>query len=166
MKTLYLVRHAKSSWEEVDLADFDRPLNKRGKKNAPFMGEILKESGFSPDLILSSPAQRAKVTAEILAEKLDYPLKKIVFEEEIYKASPAKLLQIIRNQENNIEKLMLVGHNPALTLLANQLTQTVHIENIPTTGIFAVRWQGSTWEDIQSNKAQFLFFDYPKKHTE
>lgn len=166
MKTLYLVRHAKSSWEEVGLADFDRPLNNRGKKNAPLMGKILKKSGQAPDLILSSPAQRAKATAEILAGELNYPLKKIVFEYEIYEASPEKLLQIIRNQENHIEKLMLVGHNPTLTLLANQLTQTVHIENIPTTGIFAVRWDISTWTDIQPNKAQFLFFDYPKKHTE
>lgn len=166
MKTLYLVRHAKSSWEEVGLADFDRPLNKRGKKNAHFMGKILKESGFSPDLILSSPAQRAKATAEILAEKLDYPLKKIVFDEEIYEASSAKLLQIIKNQENNIEKLLLVGHNPALTLLANQLTQTVYVENIPTTGMFAVRWEVNTWANIQPNKTQFLFFDYPKKYTE
>jgi phosphohistidine phosphatase len=165
MKTLYLVRHAKSSWEEVGLADFDRPLNKRGKKNAPFMGKILKKSGFIPDLIVASPAQRAKITAEIFAEELNYPLQKIIFDEEIYEANPIKLLQIIKNQQNNIEKLMLVGHNPALTLLANQLTPTVRIENIPTAGVFAVRWETNSWAEIQTQQAQFLFFDYPKKYT-
>ena len=115
MKTIYLVRHAKSSWKYPNLDDFERPLNKRGRKNAPFMGSILKKLKVAPDLILSSPANRASMTARIIANKISYPLEKICFSESIYQFSANALIDAIKHLDDVVNKAMLVGHNPALT---------------------------------------------------
>jgi phosphohistidine phosphatase len=164
MKALYLIRHAKSSWDDIKLADFDRPLNQRGYKNAPFMGMILKEKGICPDLILSSPAKRAITTAEMIAQIIGYSLENIICEEKIYEANPYSLFQLIKNQEDKYSEIILVGHNPSLTVLANEVSKEINIDNIPTTGIFTICWQTDTWQDIKLGEAKFLFFEYPKKY--
>lgn len=163
MKTLYLVRHAKSSWDDPTLPDFDRPLNGRGKVNAPFMGKLLKERQIKIDLILSSSAKRAKKTAEIFAKELNYDIHHIVFEESIYEASVPVLLQLIQKQDDAVEDMMLFGHNPSLTDFVNLLTDS-WIDNIPTTGVCAIHFQIKHWQDIKPKSGTLHFFEYPKKH--
>lgn len=160
MKTLFLIRHAKSDWSDQSLADFDRPLNKRGKKDAPFMGEVLNEKGIIPDLIISSPAKRAKKTAIEIAETLNYPSKKIVFEEELYDASSNDILHIVRSINEQNTSAMIFGHNPGLTLLNNFISNK-YIDNIPTTGIVALSLD-IEWSEVDKFSCKQLFYEYPK----
>ena len=121
MKIIYILRHAKSSWDNPNLADFERPLNKRGLESAPFIGEIIHKYKFQPDSIMSSPAKRAKQTAVLVKEagKID---AEIQFDERIYEASPQQLLQIISELKTDSESVMLIGHNPGLEGLIKFLT--------------------------------------------
>src|SRR5689334_22986953 len=111
MKTLFLVRHAKSSWAHLSLNDFDRPLNARGKKDAPFMGEILYNQHILPDLLLSSPAKRAFSTAKKIAKAIGYKKKEINTDKDIYDADEDTLLKVIHRQDQKYDSIMLVGHN-------------------------------------------------------
>ncbi len=163
MKTLYLVRHAKSSWKYPNLDDFERPLNKRGRKNAPFMGTILKKLNVAPDLILSSPANRASMTARIIAEKIGYPLENICYSEDVYEFSANALIDVIKHLDDVINTAMLVGHNPALTELANYIGDTP-IGNIPTSGVFCAELDIPSWTKIGDRCGKMIFFEYPKKH--
>jgi phosphohistidine phosphatase len=163
MKTLYLVRHAKSSWKEPKLDDKERPLNKKGKNDAPLMGEILKDKGLSPNLIVSSTAKRASKTALIIAEILGYPKDKINFMDDVYEATTHDLLEIIGKTEEKKSSLMIFGHNPGLTMLHNYLSKH-YIDNIPTCGIVALKFN-CPWKEINKNSAEFLFFEYPKLYN-
>ena len=118
MKKIYLIRHAKSTWKNLSLDDFERPLNKRGKCDTPFMGELLRAKNILPDLILASPALRAKSTAEIIAQKLNV-LKKIHFDANIYEANSNTLESIITQIDDKYNNIFLVGHNPGLNMLAS-----------------------------------------------
>ena len=164
MKTLYLVRHAKSSWKYPNLDDFERPLNKRGRKNAPFMGRILKKLKVAPDLVISSPANRAATTARIIADTIDYPLEKIHYNETIYGSSEYDLVQVIQQLDDTVNRAMLVSHNPALTDLANTIADTA-ISNIPTCGVFCVKVSISSWAKIGEQRGKLKFFEFPKKYT-
>lgn len=164
MKLLYLVRHAKSSWDNPGLRDFDRPLNKRGKRDAPNMGHRLALMKVAPEVLLSSPASRAYTTATIIASAINYSQKDIKTEETIYHADKAELLEVIKKQNNNINSIMLFGHNPGFTNLANYLAGA-DIDNIPTCGIVAIRFDVSDWTLINKN-GEMLFFEYPKKKFE
>ena len=113
MKSLYLVRHAKSSWKNPNLDDFERPLNKRGRKNAPFMGKVLKKLKVAPDLVISSPANRAATTARIIAAAINYPLKNIRYSEAIYEFGENALIHVVKQIDDTVNKAMVVGHNPA-----------------------------------------------------
>jgi len=163
MKTLYLIRHAKSSWSNPALSDFDRGLNKRGKRNAPFMGKRLADYNVLPDLILSSPAKRAKKTAKIIAKTIGYPKKKIVYDETIYHAAVQDMLRIVSTASDSNNALFLVGHNYAITEFAELLTNR-RINNIPTSGIVAVTFPFEQWKRVGFGKGKLEFFDYPKKH--
>lgn len=165
MKMLFLVRHAKSSWKDSSLPDFKRPLNKRGKRDAPFMGEKLKGQGILPDLLLSSPAERAKKTAKAIARKTGYPQNTIVFNKEIYEADVTGLLSLLRQQSNACTSVMLVGHNPELTMFSNLLCNG-SIENIPTTGISCIRFAARTWAEVAAGSGTQSFFDYPKRYKQ
>ncbi len=165
MKLLSLIRHAKSSWKNPELADFERPLNKRGKRDAPVMGRRLAALDFKPDLILSSPAKRAARTAKAIADELGSSTSKIDFNEEIYEAtSPAELLEVIRSLDPGLAHVALIGHNPALTELSNWLAD-VQIENIPTCGVVRLRLAAHRWEDVSAQGGTLLDCDYPKKGT-
>ena len=164
MKTLYLVRHAKSSWKYPRLDDFERPLNKRGRKNAPFMGSILRKLEVAPDLIISSPANRAATTARIIADTIDYPIEKIRYEETIYATSEYDLLQVIQQLDDATNQAMLVSHNPAITDLANSIGDTA-ISNIPTGGVCCINLDISSWAKIGDQRGKLKFFEFPKKHT-
>jgi phosphohistidine phosphatase len=163
MKTLYLVRHAKSSWKYPKLDDFERPLNKRGRNNAPFMGEIIHKLKVAPDLIISSPANRAATTARIMAAKIGYPLEYIQYSETIYEFSEAALIRIVKGIDDEVIKAMVVGHNPGLNGLANYLGDCP-VSNIPTAGIYCLDLDIASWSSIRENCGELQFFEYPKKH--
>lgn len=163
MKTLYLNRHAKSSWADAGLSDFDRPLNKRGKTDAPLMGKYLAEKRrISPEIIISSPAKRAIKTAEIIAKEIGYPAKKIVRNEKIYEAGPSSILEMIQKIDNSYNSAMLFGHNPGFTSLASYLLN-VNIGNIPTCGICRIDFDTDSWRKVEIESGTLVFFDYPKK---
>jgi phosphohistidine phosphatase len=162
MKTLYLVRHAKSSWKNLNLTDKERPLNKRGKRDAPFMGIKLKEMKLLPELMISSNAVRAKKTAYAIAKEIDYDKDNIVLTDEVYEASTIELLNIIKQLNQEFKSIMMFGHNPALTGFHNYLTDQ-YIDNIPTCGITGIRFENQ-WADINERSGKFLFFIYPKMY--
>jgi phosphohistidine phosphatase len=134
MKTLTLVRHAKSSWKDNSLTDRDRPLNKRGRRDAPIMGKRISEAGIRPSLIVCSPAVRAWTTAKAIADEIGYPLEFLQREDGLYLASLDDLLDITFSQETGFTSLMVIGHNPGLTTFANYLSPGV-TNNVPTAGV-------------------------------
>jgi len=161
MKRLTLVRHAKSSWKDAELADFERPLTKRGKHDAPLMGKRLAARGLRPELIVSSPARRARKTAKLIAKELDLPEDRVVFEAEIYEAEPEVLLEIVHRLDDRCEQVLLVGHNPGFTELGNLLAGC-DIENIPTCGVLGIDFAVGCWKEIGPGSGTMAFYDYPK----
>jgi len=161
MKRLTLIRHAKSHWDQPELSDFDRPLNKRGEQDAPLIGDRLAVRGLSPQLILSSPAKRAIDTARLIAQALTYPKKKILEEPGIYEANVDELVALLWQVAPKINDLMMVGHNPGLHQLTHYLTGQ-RLEKFPTCGVFSVEFDLEQWADIRPGSAQLDFFDYPK----
>lgn len=162
MKMLYLVRHAKSDWSNLFLRDFDLPLNARGEYSAPLMGEYLSKQGIKPDLILSSPALRAKTTTITLAEKLSYPIESISYLPSLYESDVNTILAIIRTISENIETLFIVAHNPEVTECINFITNA-EIDNVPTCGVAAIRLNENSWDRVGSNSAELISLDTPKK---
>ena len=162
MKVLTLVRHAKSSWKDRGLPDRFRPLNKRGKRDAPMMGERLAERGVEVDRVISSPATRAKTTAEAIAEEIGYPWEEIVVDERLYHAEAFELLEVIQGLEDYLHHVMLLGHNPGLTELANHLSP-YYINNVPTCGVVELRYDTAAWACLGEVEPTEVHFDYPKK---
>ncbi len=160
MKTLYLARHAKSSWKHPELSDIERPLNKRGKRDAPIIGNLLKEKGVNPDILISSPAVRARKTAVAIAGIIDYPKSKILIDVNIYESSSSELRNIIQGFDDKYNSVMMFGHNPGLTRVNNYLTDS-YIDNIPTCGVVGIRFN-SSWKKIEGASGKALFFIYPK----
>ena len=161
MKELVLVRHAKSSWTDSSLDDSERPLNKRGERDAPEMGTRLARRKHRPDLIVSSPAVRALETARIIAKKLGYPRKDIAVQERLYGAGVVDLLDIIRNADDMVITLMLFGHNPGLTELANHLGPR-EIPSLPTCGVLHLRFEADTWSIVGYSRGEEVLFDCPR----
>ena len=166
MKTIILVRHAKSSWKNASLDDFDRPLNKRGKMNAPFMGEKLQERRVMPDLILSSPAKRARKTAIAVAKAIGYPKKKIIFDEKIYHASAWYLFEMVRDLDDDCKTIMLFGHNPGFNDFADLLLNKNPVYNIVTTGVYCIKFNVDQWENVREGQGESVFYDYPKRYLD
>ncbi|NOX80452.1 MAG: histidine phosphatase family protein [Deltaproteobacteria bacterium] len=162
MKSLLLCRHAKSSWSDNTLADIDRPLNKRGKRDAPLMGARLAMLGVKPDAIVSSPARRAYKTARHLAGTLGFSRKMILVINEIYEASPDVLLAIIGAFDNRADQVVMIGHNSEITVLANRLGG-LGIDNIPTCGVVALDFAVRSWRDVTKSRGVQVFFEYPRK---
>lgn len=162
MKTLTIVRHAKSSWKDRTLRDRDRPLNKRGEKAAPEMGERIAEAGIRPSLIVSSPAVRAWTTAKVVAQKLNYPLEFLQREDALYLASLDNWLDVVAAQDNGFNSIMLFGHNPGLTDFANYLSPGL-THNVPTAGVVCVNIDRDDWLLYERPETELVFYDYPKK---
>lgn len=156
-KTLILVRHAKSSWKNTSLEDRDRPLNRRGQNDAPMMGQRLSQSGVLPDLIISSPAQRALSTARIIATEIGYPLDNIESEAALYFKGIEEILKLIHETKPQRQSLMLVAHNPDLTELLNLLCG-FQTENLPTCAVATLSL--SDWR--HTGGASLKAYDYPK----
>jgi phosphohistidine phosphatase len=163
MKTLTIVRHAKSSWDHPGLNDRERPLNKRGEHDAPLMGQRVMEHGIRPSLIISSPATRAWETARIIAAAISYPLEFLQREKSLYHASVDTLLNVIVAQDSGFNSLMIVGHNPGLTDFANYLSPGL-TNNLPTAGVVSVEIDQDGWDLFARPATELLLYDYPKKH--
>lgn len=161
MKTLTLLRHAKSSWKNHDLADHQRPLNRRGEKDAPAMAARISGAGIRPSLILSSPALRAWTTAKIVAREISYPIEFLQREEDLYLADVESLLAFLERQDSKFNSIMLVGHNPGLTDLANFLLPDV-TDNLPTCGVISMTVDAEDWFLPPASGAELLVFDFPK----
>lgn len=164
MKTLYIIRHAKSSWDDLSLDDIDRPLNKRGERDAPRMGKRLKERHVVPDLLITSPANRALSTCKKIAKILDYPTDTIKVEPELYHAEEDQWLRIVHSLNNKHDTVMMFGHNPGLTDFVNKLTGEF-IKNIPTCGVAACSLAVDVWNEVGWKKATLEFLDFPKNKT-
>lgn len=160
MKTLFLIRHAKSSRDDPTLHDKERPLNGRGKRDAPEMGERLAKSDAKPDVILSSPAVRALATAELIVRKLDYKVKDIVVDERLYAATSEDLLQIIRELGDKSKCVMLVGHNPELTELAHRLASK--ITDMPTCAVAEFTFDTTSWSTVGQREPIKVTLNRPK----
>lgn len=161
MKTLILVRHAKSSWEVAGQKDFDRTLNDRGKKDAPEMAERLKEKGLKIDLFVSSPAKRAHKTAKYFAEVFKTDKDDIVLVETLYEAPLETFDTVVAGLSNKHDVVALFAHNPGITGFANTLTE-VHTDNMPTCSVFVVQADAGDWKMFKESTKKFLLFDYPK----
>ena len=164
MKTLFLGRHAKSSWDHPDLTDYERPLNDRGERNAPDTGRRLAAKYPPPDLIVSSSAVRARTTAAILAKEWGYE-REVILETSLYEATQSSMLDRINLFGEDVASALIVAHNPTTTWLATSLAN-VSIPNVPTCGIVALRIPCETWGELEIGGAELIEFDYPKKKPE
>ncbi len=161
MKTLLLVRHAKSDWGNPGLDDIDRPLNERGKRDAPVMARRLRDKKIKIDLFVSSPAKRAARTAKFFAEEFGAKKKQLVYKEELYLAPPSVFYEVVQGLDDDADTAALFSHNEGITEFANQLTPA-RIDNIPTCGVFALTIETDSWKGFREAKKEFAFFDYPK----
>ncbi|MEI7982437.1 MAG: histidine phosphatase family protein [Bacteroidota bacterium] len=161
MKNLYLVRHAKASWEEPGISDSDRPLLPKGIMKTQRVVEFLRERGTHADLILSSPAVRAHETARIVAAGLGYPLEDIKIERKIYDSFHDRILDVIYATPDHIDSLMIFGHNPTITQLANLFLHP-GIEIMPTSCVVCISFLTESWAEIPSSEALKEFVIYPK----
>jgi phosphohistidine phosphatase len=163
MKTLYLVRHAKSSWKDPNQTDFQRPLNKRGLYDAPLMAKRMGDKGIRVELLVSSPANRALTTAQHMAEGIAYPLDKIRTEPRLYEESFHLYLNVIKELEDTCNSVMIVAHNPTLTSFINYLTD-YGLDNLPTCSVFGAELQLESWAKVHHGVGRCLLYEYPKKH--
>jgi len=164
MKTLYIIRHAKSSWANFDQSDFERPLNDRGNENAPEMAKRLLNKHINIDVFISSPALRARQTCEHFCKVFKADKKQIKFVDALYHAHQSTIKNVIAQTDDNFQSIAVFTHNPGITDYVNTLVEKVYIDNMPTCGIFAVQSQTDSWEDFSTADKTFLFFDYPKNY--
>lgn len=162
IKTLTILRHAKSSWDNSSLPDQDRPLSKRGKRDAPIMASRIQQAGIRPSLILSSPAVRAWTTAKIIAREISYPIEFLQRDERLYHAGVRRIIDVLREQDVAFNSIMIVGHNPGFTDFANFLLPNL-TGNIPTCGVVSVLIESEDWNLKTGKKAELATYDYPKK---
>lgn len=161
MKTVYLVRHAKSSWQYDDIDDYDRPLKGRGIRDAHLISQWLDDTVDSPQHLISSPATRALHTAMIFARTLNFPFKDIEVEDKLYMATSDALIELLRTLDDSYDSVMLFGHNPTITNFANRCVDQA-IDNVPTSGVVCLHFSEDSWRDV-NDRAELLYFDYPKK---
>jgi len=165
VKRLVLLRHAKSSWSDDGLPDSERPLSGRGERDAPRMGARLHERGVRPDLVLSSPALRARSTARLVAQVIDYPADAIRLEASLYLAAPEEILAVVAAQADAVDCLLVVGHNPGLTELTNLLLPELELANLPTAGTVVVDCATERWAEVRNAQRRLVYYDYPKNAT-
>jgi phosphohistidine phosphatase len=165
MKRLTLVRHAKSDWSLPGQNDWDRPLNKRGQRDAPEMAKRLRSRKLKPDLMLASPAVRALSTASVMARELKVPATLIAQDERLYLASPSDMLTVLRELGGEAKHVMMFGHNPGMTEFANRLSAGDRIDNLPTCGVFTALFDIRDWSLLDWGRGADAEFDYPKNHS-
>ena len=163
MKTLYLLRHAKSSWDDAKLADFDRPLNERGRTAAAFMGALMRSRGYVPDVILSSTAVRALQTTAIVSDAAKFEGKSLL-EPQIYEASTGRLIQIVSEIADQYRSALLIGHNPGFESLAAWLTGS--FESMPTAALAVITLKIERWSELDGSCGKLVEIVRPKELME
>jgi len=163
-KELFLVRHAKSSWDDSTISDHDRPLNERGYRNTPEMGRRLSDRGVSPDVLISSTALRACTTAEIMAGSINFPKDQIVFDRALYHASATELQEYIGGLDDSHFSVMLFGHNPGMTSLVSHLFGLA-LDNLPTCGVVHLNFSVESWAEASPSMPCEATIDFPKNTT-
>lgn len=162
MKTLYVVRHAKSSWDNLGEPDEKRPLNERGKKDAPEMAKKLKEKGTEIDVFISSPAKRARQTAKRFIQEFGGKKKDIVKDDRLYPGDIESYYEVIKDINDKRQSAAIFAHNPAITDFVNTLTEH-RVDEMPTCSVFAVKSDIKSWKEFREAKKGFVLFDFPKK---
>ncbi len=165
MKELILVRHAKSSWDDPDWTDFERPLNKRGLTDAPFMAKLSTTWDFEPELIVSSTANRALTTSKIFAEAFGISSENFVEDYNIYEKGPKYIISKLKNLDDKYDKVMLFGHNPDITSLASYLSGQ-YFDNVPTCGMVHIQFDFDKWENIETDNGKLVRYEFPKKYPD
>lgn len=163
-RTLHIIRHGKSSWDLDNISDIDRPLSERGINNAYLMAKKLSGRKVEPGILISSPANRALYTAIIFTRVMKIPYELIRIEDSIYMGYTDDILQLVGEQDNALSDILVFGHNPTFTMLANQLMEK-QIDNIPTAGIVSLTFKTDDWSEIGSLKATGDFIDYPRRYS-
>lgn len=163
MKTVVLVRHAKSSWDQPGQKDFDRVLAPRGKKDVPKMAHLVREKGFLPDKLVSSPAARALETAKVFAKENNIDPEDIQLEAPIYEAMPLDIEKVVLNLSSDWDTVFLFGHNPAFTMFANRYTDGFRFDNVPTCGIVIIQSTSELWADFNPSQAKIVQWYFPKE---
>jgi phosphohistidine phosphatase len=158
-----MIRHAKSSWANPLQSDFERPLNERGKHDAPIMGEKLKKAGILPDLIIASTAKRTKQTAKMIAKAVGYDTDNIKWEEKLYHCIPSVFEEVIYETSDKVKTIFIVAHNPGITGFVNQLAHEFSTDNMPTCGIVAAHVETDEWSGFAIAKRKVFLFYYPGK---
>ena len=163
MKKIYILRHCKSAWDNPGLADIDRPLNKRGKKDAPLMAEVMRRMEYIPDIVLSSPSVRTKLTIKPVVKALNIKKEQIFFEPTLYHGYAEDFEELITQQDDDHQSLLMVGHNPGITYIANScIGESVY--NVPTGGLLYIESDADKWEDFSFKSSKLVRFHYPKMY--
>lgn len=164
MKSLLVIRHAKSE-SSFTLNDFERPLNERGKKDAPEMAKRLVALNIKIDAFVASPAKRAKKTAELFCKEYERNDEDIIFISALYHAPPAIFNEVIKHLDDAFNTVAIFAHNPGITYFVNELVTGTAIDNMPTCAVFAVKANINHWKDFEKSRKELLFFDYPKNNS-
>ncbi len=163
MKSLYIVRHAKSSWGDFTQPDFERPLNDRGKKDAPAMAKRLLDAGIKIDRFISSPAKRAHKTCKLFCEQYKRDEQDIKLVPELYHAASSTFYEVVSAIPDKYNSAAIFSHNPGITDFVNSLGLKVQIDNMPTCAVFGVQLSAESWKDFATGEKEYLFFQYPKQ---
>lgn len=162
-RRLVMIRHAKSSWANPLQSDFERPLNDRGEHDAPMMGERLKTQKVIPDLIIASPAKRARQTAKKVAKAIGYDESNIQWVAKLYHCIPQVFEEVLYEVSDDVKTVFIVGHNPGITQFVNELSAEFSIDNMPTCGMVGAEVELNHWEMFPNAKKKVFLFEYPKK---
>jgi len=160
-RSLFLIRHAKSSWDDPSINDFDRPLNERGKKDAPEIAKRLKDKKIKIDAFVSSPAKRARQTCNRFVKEFDHKKKKILLEEKLYEPTEENFYDVVEHLKDKWSTVAIFSHNPGITSFVNSLTET-KVDDMPTCSVFAIKTDAEKWNDFKNAEKKFWFLDYPK----
>lgn len=163
MRHLFLLRHAKSSWTDHTLSDFERPLNDRGKRDAPVMAKRLSLSSLKPSFIVCSPSKRTTETLDFFLSSLNLDLKNVRFEKGVYEASLQDLISISESLPETDECVLIIGHNPGLSLLVEYYTGNEL--DMPTCAFALISFQIDSWSELSRNTGLLISFEYPKKEV-
>ncbi len=164
LRNICFVRHAKSSWENPQLADIDRPLSKRGERDAPYLASKMVELQILPDLIITSPALRARTTARIFADAADLDSVHFIVDDMLYGADVSGIVKLVQKVDDAFKSIFVFGHNPTMTIMANSFAG-VDIDNVPTCGVLQAKTMVSGWKDWSPEVSAFVGFYYPKQYA-
>ncbi len=162
MRTLYICRHAKSSWADPGQDDFDRPLNERGLRDAPMMAQVFRERGEPVDLLVTSTAVRALTTANAFARELSMQGPRLLHEPRLYHASVGTINQVVNALPASAQRVMLFGHNPGFTEILEHFTGE-YVDNVPTCGMARIDFTVNEWDLVGRDLGTLVWFDYPKR---